>query len=153
MKKEQPGIKIIAKNKKVFFNYLIGDKFEAGIVLTGSEIKSIREGGASLADSYALIKEGEAFLVHAHIAQYAPASILNHEPRRTRKLLLHSKEILRLDQKLREKGLTLVPTMIYFKKGRAKVELALARGKKKYDKREAIRRKEDDRKMSRALKR
>lgn len=153
MKKEQPGIKIIAKNKKVFFNYLIEDKIEAGIVLTGSEIKSIREGGASLADSYALIKEGEAFLVHAHIAHYAPASLMNHEPRRTRKLLLHSKEILRLDQKLREKGLTLVPTMLYFKKGRAKVELALARGKKKYDKREAIRRKEDDRKMSRALKR
>lgn len=153
MKKEQPGIKIIAKNKKVFFNYLIEDKIEAGIVLTGSEIKSIREGGASLADSYALIKEGEAFLVHAHITHYAPASLMNHEPRRTRKLLLHSKEILRLDQKLREKGLTLVPTMLYFKKGRAKVELALARGKKKYDKREAIRRKEDDRKMSRALKR
>jgi SsrA-binding protein len=138
MKKETSGIKIIAKNKKAFFEYHLEDKLEAGISLTGSEVKSLRDGQASLADAYGLIKGGEAFLLHAHIAQYPPSSIFNHEPRRQRKLLLHKKEILKLESKLSQKGLTLVPTMMYFKSGRVKLELALAKGKKQYDKREAI---------------
>jgi len=153
MKKPPSGIKIIAKNKKAFFEYHIDEKFEAGIVLVGSEVKSLRDGRASLSDAYAIIKEGEIFLLHAHIAQYPPSTIYNHEPKRTRKLLMHSNEIAKLNGKLNQKGLTLIPTMLYFKQGRAKVELALAHGKKKYDKREAIKKRETKRTLGRALRR
>jgi len=149
--KKPSDVKVIAKNKKAFFEYHIDEKIEAGLVLTGSEVKSLREGRASLSDSYALIKDGEAFLLHAHIAPYEPAAMLGHEPKRTRKLLMHASEIAKLTGKLNEKGLTLVPTMIYFRKGRAKVELGLARGKRKYDKRAAIKKRESKREVSRAL--
>ena len=153
MKKPPSDIKIIAKNKKAFHEYHLEERFEAGMVLVGSEVKSLRDGRASLSDSYAIISGGEALLLNTHIAQYQPASILNHEPKRTRKLLLKSSEIFKLDGKLNQRGLTLVPTMIYFKKGKAKVELALAKGKRKYDKREAIKKRESERSLERALRR
>ncbi len=151
-KNDKTGIKIIAKNKKAFFQYHIDEKIEAGIVLRGSEVKSLRDGRASLADSYAIMKEGEVFLLHTHIAQYPPATHLNHEPMRQRKLLLHAKQIAKLNISLRQKGLTLIPTMIYFKRGRAKVELALAHGKRQYDKRASIKKRETKRDLARALK-
>jgi SsrA-binding protein len=151
--KNDEGIKIITKNKKAYFEYIIEEKFEAGISLTGSEVKSLRDGKGNLADSYVLIKGGEAFLLHAHIAQYPPAANLNHEPRRARRLLLHAREIKKLDSKLTQKGLTIIPTMMYFKAGRAKVELAIAKGKKKYDKREAMKRRETARNIERAFRR
>lgn len=151
MKKKESNIKIIAKNKKAFFEYEILEKFEAGIVLQGSEVKSLRDGKASLSDAYAMITSGQASLLHAHIQQYSAASIFNHEPKRARRLLLHKQEIAKLASKLAERGLTLVPTMLYFKEGRAKVELGLARGKKKYDKRASIKKREGDREMKRAM--
>ncbi|MFH1830374.1 MAG: SsrA-binding protein SmpB [Pseudomonadota bacterium] len=154
MKKKIPtDIKIIAKNKKAFFDYHIEDKFEAGLVLEGSEVKSLRDGKASLSDSFAIIKNAEVWLLHAHIAQYAPASYANHEPKRARKLLMHKAQIIKLTTKLKERGYTLVPTMIYFKKGRAKVELGVAHGKRKYDKRAAIKARESKRELSKAMKR
>lgn len=146
------GIKIIIDNKKASFEYHFLEKFEAGIVLTGSEVKSLRDGKANLGDSYAHFKNGELFLLHCHISPYAPAAGLNHEPLRPRKLLLHAKQIEKLFGQLREKGLTLVPTKVYFKEGRVKVELALAKGKKLFDKRESIKRKEARRTMGRAMK-
>jgi SsrA-binding protein len=152
-KKDDTGIKIIAKNKKAFFEYFIEEKVEAGIALIGSEVKSLRENQASLSDAYVIIKGGEAFLLHAHIAQYPPSGMFNHEPKRPRKLLLHKKQIRKLDQALAQKGLTIVPTMLYFKKGRAKAEIALAKGKKKYDKRESIKKRESDRNISRSFRR
>lgn len=153
MNKEKSGIKIIAKNRKAFFEYHIEDRFEAGLTLTGSEVKSLREGRANLSDSYAVIKGGEAFLLNTHIAPYQPSGGLGHDPKRERKLLLHAAQIARLAVKLNEKGLTLVPTMLYFKRGRAKVELSLARGKRKYDKRAAIKKRESKREVARAMKR
>jgi len=151
MKKPQDGIKIITKNKKARFEYAIEETFEAGISLVGSEVKSLRAGKANLVDSYALIRNGELFLLHAHIATYPPSGIFNHDPRRNRKLLMHKREIARLIGKLKQRGLTIVPLMIYFKKGRAKVELALAHGKKKYDKRDTIKKREAGRAISRAM--
>ncbi|MBT3182486.1 MAG: SsrA-binding protein SmpB [Deltaproteobacteria bacterium] len=151
-KKEKTGIKIIAKNKKAFFQYHIDEKFEAGVVLRGSEVKSLRDGKGSLADAYAIIKSGEIYLIHAHIAQYAPATYLNHEPRRERKLLLHAKEIGKLEGRLKQSGLTLIPTMLYFKRGKVKVELALASGKKQFDKRDAIKKRETNIDIRRAFK-
>lgn len=153
MKKEPSDIKVIAKNRKAFFEYHIEEKLEAGIALTGSEVKSLRDGQASLSDAYALIKGNEAWLLHAHIAPYAPSSIFNHEPKRTRKLLLHKLQILKLLGTLKQKGYTLIPLMLYFRRGRAKVELGLARGKKQYDKRAAIKSRENKRELSRALRR
>lgn len=153
MKKPASNIKVIAKNKKAFFEYFIEEKYEAGIALQGSEVKSLRDGQASLSDAYAMIKNNEAWLLHAHIAPYAPSAIFNHEPKRARKLLLHKAQILKLLGKLKEKGLTLIPTMLYFKQGRAKVELGLAKGKKKYDKRTAIKARENKRELSRAVRR
>jgi len=150
-KKEPSDIKVVAKNRKAFHDFHIEDKLEAGLVLQGSEVKSLREGGASLSDSYALIKGGEVWLINSHIAPYSPASYANHEPKRTRKLLMHEREILKLTGTLRQKGYTLIPLMLYFKKGRAKVELGLACGKRKYDKRRAIKEKEVKRELSRAL--
>jgi SsrA-binding protein len=144
--------KTIATNRKVFHNYYVGETFEAGIVLTGSEIKSVRDGRVSLGDAYVRPEKGELWLVNAHIARYESSSYMGHEPTRSRKLLMHRKEILNLTGKVGEKGLTLVVTKVYLKGGIAKVEIALAKGKKLYDKREAISRRETDREMERAIK-
>ena len=146
------AIKVVATNRKAYHDYLISDTFEAGIVLVGSEIKSIRAGQISLQDGFVQFENSEAWLINVHIAQYDPASRLNHEPRRRRKLLLHRREIERLRGKVQEKGFTLVPTRLYLKDGRAKVEIGLARGKRLYDKRQAIAKRDTDRQIQRALK-
>ncbi|OGO21294.1 MAG: SsrA-binding protein, partial [Chloroflexi bacterium RBG_16_51_16] len=139
-------VKVVATNRRVGFDYFIQDKFEAGISLRGSEIKSIRAGQISLAESYVDIENGNsAWLVEAHIAPYEQASRFNHEPRRKRRLLLHKKEIRNLWNAVRMKGMTVVPTRIYLKGGRAKVEIALARGKKAYDKRATIAKRDEAR--------
>lgn len=144
-------IKVIATNRKARHDYLIEDTFEAGLVLTGSEIKAIRAGQVNLRDSYATIRDGEPWLINAHIAPYKQASYQNHEPRRDRKLLLHRREINRLTGKLQEKGLTLVPLQLYLKDSWAKVQLGLGRGKKSYDKRQTLRERDDRRQMARVL--
>lgn len=144
--------KVICQNRKAHFNYEILEKFEAGIVLLGSEIKSLRDGGGNLVDSYASVDSGELWLYHAHIAPYGPANQFNHEPTRKRKLLLHRQEIDRLVGKIQEKGLTLIPLSLYFSKGRVKVQLGLGRGKKAHDKRETIKRRDSDRDLSRVKK-
>ena len=146
------NIKIVATNKKAYHNYYIGETVEAGIALLGSEIKSIRSGHISLGDAYVSPEKGQMWLLNAHIARYEASSYMGHDPMRPRKLLLHRKEILNLTGKVGEKGLTLVATKVYLKHGIAKVEIALARGKKLYDKREVITRRENDREMERALK-
>jgi SsrA-binding protein len=145
-------IKTVATNKKAFHNYFVGDRIEAGLALTGSEIKSVREGRVSLADAYVRPERGEMWLVNAHIARYDPSSYMGHDPTRARKILLHRKEIHSLTGKAAEKGLTLVATRIYLKGSIAKVEVALAKGKKLYDKRETIQRREVDRELARTLK-
>lgn len=131
--------KVVCLNRKARHDYEVLETLEAGLVLRGSEVKSLRSGQAALVDSYAEVRGGEVFLVGAHIAAYSSASYNNHDPRRDRKLLLHAREIRRLDGRVREKGLTLIPLALYFRDGRAKVEIALARGRKAYDKRERIR--------------
>lgn len=147
------GLATVATNRKAWHDYHIEETFEAGIVLTGTEVKSLRRGQANLRDSYAQVKDGEVFLYNAHISPYEFGNRFNHEPTRTRKLLLHRDEIRRLIGKLREGGTTLVPLRIYFtSRGIAKVELALARGKKKWDKREALARRDEQREIARALK-
>lgn len=146
------GIKVIATNRKARFEYQFHDTYEAGLVLMGSEIKSIRAGRVSLQEGFVLFEEGEAWLVNIHIAQYDPASQQNHEPKRKRKLLLHRREIDRLRSRTLEKGYTVVPTRLYLKDGRAKVEIALARGKKQYDKRQTIAKRDSKRQMERAIK-
>lgn len=147
-------MKIIAKNKKAFFNYEILGSYEAGISLLGSEVKSIREGRISLKESYAEIKGGEVFLVNCHISPYEAANRFNHEPMRERKLLLHRQEIKRLTGKIKEKGLTLIPTKVMINdKGKVKVEVSLARGKRVYQKREAIKERDREREMRAELKR
>jgi len=144
--------KSVCVNRRARHDYIIEETYEAGLVLRGSEVKSLREGKANLKDSYAGILKGEAFLLNAHISPYAAANRFNHEPTRTRKLLLHKKEIRRLTGRVKEKGLTLIPLRLYFKSGKAKVELGLARGKKLYDKRESLRRKVAQREVERSLK-
>ncbi len=134
-KKTNPGLKMICFNRKASFNYFFEDLLEAGIVLTGSEIKSIRDGKVNIADSYAVEKSGEIILINSHIATYKNASYSNHRPMDERKLLLKKKEINKLIGKMHREGFTLVPTKMYFKKGKAKIEIAIAKGKKKYDKR------------------
>jgi SsrA-binding protein len=146
-------IKTVATNKKAFHNYFVGERIEAGIALMGSEIKSVREGRVSLADAYVRPEAGELWLLNAHIARYDPSSYMGHEPTRPRKLLLHRKEINNLAGKVAEKGLTLVATRLYLKDSIAKVEIALAKGKKLYDKRETITRREVERELARTLKR
>lgn len=146
------GTKLIAKNKKARFDYEIGDRFEAGIVLTGSEVKSLRMGKANLTDSFAKINNGEVWLMSCHISPYPYSSYNNHEPLRPRKLLLHKREIRRLAGKINEQGYSLIPLSLYFKEGKVKVDLSLARGKKKHDKREAIKRRDQEREIERALK-
>jgi len=146
------AIKTIATNRKAYHNYHIGDSVEAGIVLTGSEIKSVRSGRVSLGDAYVKPEKREMWLQNAHIARYEASSYLSHEPTRPRKLLLHRKEIELLTSKVSEKGLTLVPVRLYIKGNIAKVEIAMAKGKKLYDKREAISRREMDRELARTTK-
>ena len=143
----------IAVNRRARHEFLIEETIEAGLVLLGSEIKALRQGKANLKDSYGRIEGDEVWLWNAHISPYAPASQFGHEPTRTRKLLLHREEISRLTGKVKERGLTLVPLRLYFKRGRAKVELALARGKKHHDKRDAIRERDVRREIDRAMKR
>lgn len=145
------AVKIIATNRKARHDYHIDDTFEAGMALTGTEIKSIRAGRVSLRDSFAVVKEGELWLMNAHIAPYDPGTYANHEPRRPRKLLMHRREINRIAGQLQEKGFTLVPLRLYLKNNLAKVELGLARGKKQYDKRAALRQKETRREIDRAV--
>ncbi|MGH7771488.1 MAG: SsrA-binding protein SmpB [Candidatus Binatia bacterium] len=148
----EPEEKIVCVNRRARHDYFIEETYEAGLVLRGSEVKSLRDGKANLKDSYARILKGEAFLLNAHISPYSAANQFNHEPTRTRKLLLHKQEIRRLTGKVAERGLTLIPLRLYFKSGKAKVELGLARGKKLYDKRETLRRKVAQREMERSLK-
>jgi len=146
------GEKLICQNKKAWHNYFIEDKYQAGVSLLGSEVKSLREGKVNLGDSYGDIKRGEVFLVDAHISPYPQANRLNHDPLRTRKLLLHKKEIQRLIGKVQERGFTLIPLRLYFSNGRVKVELGLAKGKKLFDKRETLKRKTMEREMERGRK-
>ena len=145
------GVKIVSKNRKAWHDYHILDTYEAGIALTGSEIKSVRANQVSLRDGYALVRNGEIWLENVHIAPYNQANRENHEPRRPRKLLLHRREINRLTGKLREKGLTLIPLSMYLKNSRAKVELGLAKGKRQYDKRVALKEKEARRQIDRSM--
>ncbi|MBW2019544.1 MAG: SsrA-binding protein SmpB [Deltaproteobacteria bacterium] len=144
------GTKIICQNRKARHDYFILDEYEAGMVLLGTEVKSLRLGRANLKDSYANVRGGEVFLYNMHIGEYPFAAHGNHDPLRPRKLLLHKEEIKRLTGKVKEKGQTLVPLQVYFKAGKAKVTLALAKGKRKYDKREAIRKREEKRELDRA---
>ena len=150
MSREQ-GRKLIAQNKKARHDYHIEDVFEAGLVLTGTEVKSLRAGRASLVDGFAVLKDGEAWLQNVHIPEYDPGTWTNHEPRRPRKLLLHRQEISKLLGKTKESGLTLVPLTLYFKDGKAKVEIALARGKRTYDKRQALAERQAQRETDRAV--
>jgi SsrA-binding protein len=145
-------IKIVAENRKARHDYHIIDEYEAGMVLMGTEVKSLRGGRANLKDSYAKIKRGEVFLCQMHISPYSFTYYGNHDPLRERKLLLHNYEIKRLIGKVQEKGLALIPLKIYFKKGKVKVSLALAKGKKIYDKRETIRRRDEKRDLEREKK-
>jgi SsrA-binding protein len=149
----EAGLKIVCQNRKARHLYDLLEEFEAGLVLTGTEVKSLRDGKASLPDSYAVIREGEVLLLGCHISEYVQGNRYNHDPLRARKLLLSRKEIGRLQVKVLEKGLTLVPLSIYFRKGWAKVRIALAKGKKIYDKREDIKRREADRETERAMRR
>jgi SsrA-binding protein len=142
----------ITVNRRARHDFHIEETFEAGLVLTGSEVKSLRAGKAQLKDSYGRIERGEAWLLNAHISEYGPAAQFGHDPTRRRKLLLHGREIARLTGKTKERGLTLVPLRLYFKSGRAKVELGLGRGKRLYDKREATKEREIRRELDRARK-
>ncbi len=146
-------VKQVATNRKARHNYTIEETFEAGIVLSGSEVKSLRQGGCSLEDGFAVVKNGEVILRGVHIAPYKQASIYNVDPDRDRRLLLHRREIARLAGKVKERGYTLVPLRIYFKRGFAKVELGLGRGKKLYDKRRKLREEDERRRTDEALKR
>jgi SsrA-binding protein len=141
----------VASNRQAAYRYHLLERFECGVVLRGTEVKSLREGGAQLKDAYVILRDGELWLHSVHIPPYAPANRENHEPERDRKLLLHRREIDRIAARINERGLTLVPTRIYFRDAHAKVEIALARGKDLYDKREAIRTRDTRREMARAL--
>ncbi len=145
------GERDAAQNRAAAHNYFLMDRFEAGIVLTGTEVKSIREGRVNLKDAYGIVKDGELWLLNAHIGAYQPGSYLNHDPLRTRKLLVHKRELLKLLGKTQAKGVTLVPTRMYFKNGRVKVEMALAKGKQLWDKRETERRRTADREARDAI--
>lgn len=151
MTKQDDGIKIVAQNRKAAHDYFLEDRFEAGLVLTGTEIKSVRAGKAQIKEAYVRVDGNTALLVNAHISIYDPAARMNHEPLRTRKLLLHKKQLRTLAEQVKQKGFTIVPTKIYLSKGRAKLEIALARGKKNYDKRQAIAERDSKRDMERVL--
>ncbi len=143
----------IVQNRRASYDYSFEDKFEAGIMLTGTEIKSIRDGNVQLSDSYGVILENELWLLNSYIGQYPCASMTNHEPTRTRKLLLHRYEINKIQSQIKLKGYSLIPTRMYYAKGRVKVELALGKGKKNYDKRQSLREKDAKREIDRELKR
>ncbi len=145
-------MKIVAQNKKAYHDYFIEDIFEAGIELMGTEIKSVRKGSINLKDSFIRIRNNEAFIENMHIAPYEQGNRYNHEPLRTRRLLLHKKEILKLQKEVKESGLTIVPTKLYFKTSKLKVEIALAKGKKLYDKRQDLKDKDAKRDVEKALK-
>ena len=153
MKSPEAGIKIVAQNRKASHDYFLEDRYEAGLALMGTEIKSIRAGQVSIKEAYVQVEGGQAFLLSAHISVYDPAARQNHDPLRARKLLLHKKEIAEMAEKTRQKGYTLVPLKIYLSKGRAKLEFALGRGKKLYDKRASIKERETRREMDRAIRR
>lgn len=144
--------KIVATNRKAYHDYHVGETYEAGIALTGTEIKSVRQGMVSLRDSFARVESGEVLLYNMNISPYEAGNRFNHEPRRTRKLLLHKSEIRKLATKTQEKGFTLIPLKVYLKGGRAKVELALAKGKRLYDKREDIKKRDVMRQVDRVIK-
>jgi SsrA-binding protein len=150
--KPDSGEKLIASNKKAYHDYFIEEKFEAGLALTGTELKSLRAGKANLKDAYVILKNGEAYLFGAHIAPYTHGNLQNHDPERTRKLLLHRREIDKLHGQTAEKGLTVIPLRLYFKGSRVKAEIAIVRGKKQYDKRETTRARELDREAAQAMK-
>jgi SsrA-binding protein len=143
--------KVLATNRKAKFEYFLFDHYEAGLALQGSEIKSVRAGRISLAEAYIRVDEEQAWLMDAHIAPYDPASYLNHDPRRPRRLLLHKKEIHELWEAVRQKGMTIVPTRVYLKEGRAKLEIAVARGKKLHDKRQVIAKRDAEREIARQM--
>ena len=147
--KTNPGLKIICLNRKASFNYFFEDIYEAGLILKGSEIKSVRNGKVNIAEAYAIERDGELYLINSHISSYKQASFLNHNPIEERKLLLNKKEINKLIGKMQREGFTLIPTKMYFKKGKAKIEIAVAKGKKQYDKRQAIKRKDWNRDKAR----
>lgn len=145
------GEKVVATNRKARHDYAIIDVYEAGLVLTGTEVKALRAGRASLVDGYASIEFGEAYLENVHIPEYSQGTWTNHMTRRRRKLLLNKREIVKLGRELKESGLTLIPLSLYFKDGRAKVEIALARGKREYDKRQTLKEQQDTREAARAM--
>ena len=147
--KTKSGLKIISKNRKASFNYFFKEFFEAGIVLFGSEVKSLRQGKANISESYASDYKGEIYLVNSHIPSYKESSYNNHDPRRNRKLLLNKREINKLIGRVNREGFTLIPTKLYFKKGKAKVEIAVAKGKKQYDKRHTKKKKDWEREKAR----
>jgi SsrA-binding protein len=152
-KKDEEGIKVVCRNKRALHEYHVFDRLECGVVLTGTEVKSLREGSSSLEDAYAKVEDGEVWLVGSDIPEYSMAHRMNHKPKRPRKLLLHRQEIAKFAGKASERGFTLVPLRLYFKKGRAKVELAVARGKQTHDKRQALKQAEADRDIRRAMSR
>lgn len=152
-KESDENSKSIARNKRARHDYEILETWEAGIVLTGTEVKALRDGRANLVDAFGVVNEGEVFLLNLHIGAYGQGNVFNHEPTRTRKLLLHRREIRRLIGSVERKGLTLVPLELYFKEGRVKVRLALARGKQQHDRREDIKQRDADREIARALRR
>jgi|ERR1051326_885951 SsrA-binding protein len=153
MNKADTNEKLIASNKKALHDYHVLQKLEAGLELTGTEVKSLRDKGANLKDSYVIFQHGEAFLLGAHIAPYTHGNLQNHEPERTRRLLLHRREIEKLEVQVVEKGLTIVPLRLYFKGNRVKTEIAVVRGKKLFDKRETEKKREADREAAMAMKR
>ena len=152
-KKTKSGLKIISNNRKARFNYFFKEFYEAGIALKGSEVKSLREGKANISESYAFDHHGEMYLVNSHIPSYKESSYNNHDPRRSRKLLLNKKEINKLIGRVNREGFTLIPTKLYFKKGKAKVEIAVAKGKKQYDKRHVKKKRDWDRERAKYFRR
>ena len=150
-KKQQEGVRIVAQNRAASYNYELLERLEAGLVLVGTEVKSLREGKGSLREGYAEVRDGEAWLVNCHIPEYQPGGPRNHDPLRRRKLLLNRRELDKLNAQIQQKGMTLVPLKIYFRDGKAKCELAVARGKKFHDRREAERRKEAKREAEEAM--
>ena len=147
--KTRVGLKIISNNRKAKFNYFFSEFFEAGIVLKGSEVKSLRDGKANISESYAIDEQGEIFLINSHIPSYKESSYNNHDPKRNRKLLLNKREINKLIGKVNKEGYTLIPTKLYFKKGKAKVEIAVAKGKRQYDKRRVKKKRDWNRERAR----
>ena len=147
--KTRVGLKIISNNRKAKFNYFFNEFFEAGIVLKGSEVKSLRDGKANISEAYAIDEQGEIFLLNSHIPSYKESSYNNHDPKRNRKLLLNKKEINKLIGRINREGFTLIPTKLYFKKGKAKIEIAVAKGKKHYDKRQTKKKRDWEREKAR----